>query len=115
MSVIERLKAVRHTLNVSQKVFAKSIFISTSYYACIEAGHRKLKDTILDSVCKIYNVNKDWLLSGKGSMFDTAPPDVKTEELIDIFKRLNGHFQGYILEQVRELDKIQKNERKKLN
>jgi len=110
MSVMERLKSVRHTLNVSQKVFAKSIFVSTSYYACLESGHRKIKDTILDSITKIYNVNKEWLLSGKGKMFDTEPPDVKLEELISIFKRLNGHFQGYILDQVRHLDGIQKRE-----
>ena len=46
-------------------------------------------------------------------MFINEPPDVKLEELIDIFKRLNGHFQGYILEQVKNLDKIQKKELKK--
>ncbi|MDR0301208.1 MAG: helix-turn-helix domain-containing protein [Treponema sp.] len=115
VSVIERLKAVRHTLNVSQKVFAKAIFISTSYYACIETGHRKIKDTLLDSISKIYNVNKEWLLTGKGGMFDTEPPDVKQEELIGIFKRLNGHFQGYILDQVRHLDKIQKKELREKN
>ena len=112
MSVIERLKTVRHTLNVSQKVFAKSIFISTSHYACLESGHRRIKDSILDSISKIYNVNKDWLTNGKGEIFDTEPPDVKLEELISIYKRLNGHFQGYILDQVRHLETIQKNEKK---
>jgi transcriptional regulator with XRE-family HTH domain len=113
MSVMERLKTVRHTLNVSQKVFAKSIFISTSYYACLESGHRKIKGTILDSVSKIYNVSKEWLLSGKGEMFDTEPPDTKLEELTDIFKQLNGHFQAYILDQVRNLEKIQEKELRK--
>jgi len=110
MSVIERLKTVRHTLNVSQKVFAKSIFISTSYYACLESGHRKIKDIILDSISKIYNVNKEWLLTGNGEMFNTEPPDTRLEELIGIFKRLNGYFQGYILEHVRYLEKIQEKE-----
>jgi transcriptional regulator with XRE-family HTH domain len=110
MSVIERLKTVRHTLNVSQKIFAKSIFISTSHYACLESGHRRIKDTVLDSISKIYNVNKEWLQTGKGKMFDTEPPDVKLEELVDIFKRLNRHFQGYILDQVRHLEKIQQKE-----
>jgi transcriptional regulator with XRE-family HTH domain len=112
MSVIERLKAVRQTLNVSQKVFAKSIFISTSHYACIESEHRKIKETILDSVCKVYNVSKEWLLTGKGGMFERTPPNMKLEELVDIFKRLNGHFQGYILDQVRNLEKIQKKEQR---
>ena len=108
--MIDRLKTARHTLDISQKVFAKSIFMSTSNYACLESGHRKIKDTVLDSISKIYNINKDWLLTGKGKMFDAEPPDVKLEELTSIFKRLNGHFQGYILDQVKYLEKIQKKE-----
>lgn len=107
---MERLKTVRKNLSVSQKVFAKSIFMSTSQYACLESGHRNIKDTVLDSIAKVYNVNKEWLVSGKGEMFDTDPPDVKLEELIDIFKRLNNYFQGYILDQVRRLEKVQKEE-----
>jgi len=107
MSMIERLKAVRHSLKVSQKIFAKNIFISTSHYACLESGHRKIKDTFLDSISKIYKVNKEWLLTGDGNMFDTEPPDVKQEELIVIFNRLNGHFQAYIFDQVKHLDKMQ--------
>ena len=112
MSVIERLKTIRHTLKISQSVFAKNIFLSTSQYACLESGHRRIKDTVLDSVAKIYNVNKDWLMTGKGAMFDTQPPDVRLDELINIFNRLNSHFQGYILDQVRTLDKLQKKETK---
>ena len=81
----------------------------------MESGHRNIKDSVLESVSKIYNVNKEWLLTGKGKMFDTEPPDVKLEELIGIFKRLNGHFQGYVLDQVRYLDKVQKKEPKRKN
>ena len=115
MSVIERLKAVRHTLDVSQTVFAKSIFMSTSNYACLETGYRKIKDSVLDSISKVYNINKEWLLTGNGNMFDAEPPNVKLEELINIFRRLNGHFQEYILDQVRSLEKIQEKESRKKN
>ena len=103
---------LRQTLNLSQKVLAKSVFISTSHYTLIETGKRRIKDSFLDSVCKIYNANKEWLLTGQGDMFLNEPPDVKLEELIDIFKRLNGHFQGYILDQVKNLEKLQKKEPK---
>jgi len=104
---------LRQTLNLSQKVFAKSVFISTSHYTLIETGKRRIKDSFLDSVCKIYNANNEWLLTGQGDIFLNEPPDVKLEELIDIFKRLNGHFQGYILDQVKNLEKLQKKEPKK--
>jgi len=86
--------------------------MSTNNYACLEAGLRNVKNTVLDSISKIHNINKEWLCTGKGKMFDKEPPDMKLEELIDIFKRLNSHFQGYILDQIRHLDKIQKKEDK---
>jgi transcriptional regulator with XRE-family HTH domain len=112
MVLNDRLKTIRKTLSVSQKIFARGIFISTSYYAGIETGHRQVNDRIVDLVCKIYNVNKDWILTGRGDIFDSPPPDVRLKELMDIFKRLNGHFQGYILDQIRNLEKIQENELK---
>ena len=112
MAVNERLKTLRHTLNLSQKEFAKRIFISTSHFTCLETGHRNIKDIILDSISKTYNANKEWLLTGKGEMFDAEPPDVKLEELVGVFKGLNGYFQEYLLDQVRQLDAIQKKEPK---
>jgi transcriptional regulator with XRE-family HTH domain len=108
--VNERLKMVRKTLNLTQRLFAKGIFISTSYYAGIEAGHRQVLDKTIDSICKVYNVNKDWILTGKGEIFNTKPPDVRLQELIDIYKRLNPYFQGYIIDHIRNLEKIQNNE-----
>jgi hypothetical protein len=48
-------------------------------------------------------------MTGKGGMFDTAPPNVRLQELIDIYQRLNPHFQGYIIDQIRNLEKIQDN------
>ena len=64
-------------------------------------------DKIIDSVCKVYNVNKNWILTGKGEIFSENPPDIRLQEMIDIYQRLNPHFQGYILEQIRALDRIQ--------
>ena len=110
---MERLKAVRHTLNVSQTVFAKSIFLGKSQYACLESGHRKIKETVLDSISKVHGVNKEWLLTGNGNMFDSEPPDAKLEELINIYKKLNSHFQEYIIDQIKNLERIQQKELKK--
>jgi transcriptional regulator with XRE-family HTH domain len=107
MIVNRRLRAIRTALNVSQKLFAKGIFISTSYYAGIETGHRQVNDRIIDLVSTQYHVNKNWILTGQGEMFGSLPPDVRIQELIDIFSKLNPHFQAYILDQTRDLEKIQ--------
>ena len=110
MLLNERLKHLRQTLNLSQKDFAKNVFISTSYYTLLETGKRNIKDSFLDSICTIYHVNKDWLVTGQGEMFINEKPNMELDELIGIFRRLNDHFQGYILELVRNLEKLQKKE-----
>jgi hypothetical protein len=58
----------------------------------------------------VYHVNRDWLLTGQGGMFDTPPPDMRLEELIQIFTKLNAFFKDYILDHLRKLEKIQKEE-----
>jgi transcriptional regulator with XRE-family HTH domain len=107
VSANARLKVLRKTLNLSQKVFAKGIYISTSYYAEIELENRRVNDRIIELIATKYNVNKDWILTGEGEMFSKAPPDVKLEQLITIFNELNGLFQDYVLLQTKELLKIQ--------
>jgi len=76
----------------------------------LETGRKRLKDLVLDSICQAYNINKKWILTGEGEMFGREPPDVKLEELIDTFKGLNGYFKEYLLDQVRQLDAIQRKE-----
>jgi transcriptional regulator with XRE-family HTH domain len=110
MMLNERLRTIRETLNLTQKSFAKSIFISTSYYANIESGQRQVFEKTIDSVCKVYNANKEWILTGKGEIFTTKPPNVRLQELIDIYQQLNPYFQGYIINHIRNLKKIQDNE-----
>jgi transcriptional regulator with XRE-family HTH domain len=112
MSLTDRLVEIRKALNVSQKIFAKGIFISTSYLGGIETGHRSVNNRIVDLVCKVYGVNKQWFLTGEGEMFSSPPPDLKQQEILTIYERLNGYFQAYILDQIRGLDKLQENETK---
>jgi transcriptional regulator with XRE-family HTH domain len=113
VSANTRLKMLRKTLNISQKAFAKGIYISTSYYAEIELENRRVNDRIIELVSSKYNVNKDWLLTGKGEMFSKPPPNVKLDQMIDIFNELNGLFQDYILIQIKELLKVQEKSSKK--
>jgi transcriptional regulator with XRE-family HTH domain len=109
-SIHDRLKLIRKTLNVSQKTLAKGIVISTSYYAGLELGYRKVNNRSIDLMGTVYHVNRDWMLTGEGGMFDNPPPDMRLEELIQIFTKLNGFFKDYILEHIRKLEKIQKEE-----
>lgn len=104
----ERLKALRTALQLSQREFAKRVYISQSFYAEMELGNRNINERIIHLIASHYNVNKDWLKSGAGAMFSAAPPDAKLEQLVEIFNKLDDMLQDYLLLQSKELLRIQK-------
>jgi hypothetical protein len=57
-----------------------------------------------------YNVNKDWILTGEGSMFSSPPPDIRRERLIEIYNQLPEWLQDCLIEQSNLLLKKYKKE-----
>jgi len=104
--VNQRIKQVRSELQISQREFSKKIFIGQSSLGEIEIGTRKVNDRIIQLICSEFGVNKDWIKSGKGQMFDVEKPDIKLEHLIDIYKQLEKPLQEYLLEQSESLLKL---------
>lgn len=84
MEIFERLKYIRKTLNLTQKNFAKEIGMSRSGYSQIETGDRPISDRLIKSICMAFNVNENWLRTGKGEMF------IKVED--SIFKQLSEKY-----------------------
>jgi transcriptional regulator with XRE-family HTH domain len=109
-SVNERLKTLRNTLNLSQRNFSSGIYISQSFYARLEQGVMRVNERIIELMCNKYNVNKDWILTGNGTMFSNIPPDARLELLNGIFNKLNDIFQDYLITQAKELLKVQERE-----
>jgi transcriptional regulator with XRE-family HTH domain len=108
VSVSVRIKTVRTALGLSQRAFCKGIFLSHSFYAQIESGTRKANERIYELISTKYNVNKEWLLTGKGEMFSGPTPDVELEQLIEIYKELDPLFREYIMLQIKQLLNVQK-------
>jgi transcriptional regulator with XRE-family HTH domain len=102
----ERIKKVRYELNISQHDFSKRIFIGQSSLGEIETGVRNVNERIIQLISSQYNVNKDWIKTGKGHMFDIEKPDIKLEHLIDIYKQLGKPLQDYLLLQSENLLKL---------
>jgi transcriptional regulator with XRE-family HTH domain len=105
--VRERIRKIRETLNVSQREFAKRIFISQTLLGDIELGNRNVNDRTVQLISTEFKVSKEWLLSGRGDMFTSPPPDLQLEKLIDIFRRLDKPLRDYLLDQSKGLLKLQ--------
>jgi hypothetical protein len=106
-SVNERLTQARHELKLSQVKFSRGIHLKSSgYYADIEVGRHEVNDRIIELVSSVYGVNKHWLKTGEGKMFERHI-DQKFEEMTLLFNELNPDFQSYVLTQIKNLIKLQ--------
>jgi transcriptional regulator with XRE-family HTH domain len=103
----ERIKELRSSLKLSQRQFARRIFVSQALVHEIELGKRKIHTRILHLISSQFSVNMEWLKKGEGDMFSGTPQDARLEHIIEIFHRLDKPLQDYLLLQSKELLKIQ--------
>ena len=102
-----RLKQLRQTLEISQRQFARRIFVSQTLIGEMELGNRKVNNRILHLISSQFKVNIDWLKKGEGEIFYESPPDIRLEHIVEIFNKLDIMLQDYLLLQSKELLKIQ--------
>ncbi|QCT70857.1 XRE family transcriptional regulator [Eubacterium maltosivorans] len=69
MALKERIKALRKQLKMTQEDFAKRLGLARNSIANYEIGRREPTNAIVNSICREFNVNEEWLLTGKGEMF----------------------------------------------
>lgn len=74
MTLGERIKKVRRSLDLTQQEFADRIGMKRNSIAQVEMGRNTSEQTIF-SICREFNVNEEWLRTGKGEMNKAAPSD----------------------------------------
>jgi len=111
-SINDRIREIRTELKLSQREFSKKIQITQSHYSDIENGNIEIKERYLTLISSQFNVNLDWLKTGKGGKFTSPPPDKRLEYLIDIFKQLDHQLQDVVLDHLKKLLKVQKETKK---
>ena len=65
----ERLRKLRKTLDMTQQEFAEKLGIKRSTMATYESGRNEPIDAVISLICREFNVNEEWLRTGKGEMF----------------------------------------------
>lgn len=63
-----RLKQIRKMLKLSQDEFASRLGISGHAISKYENGAREVTERVLNDICRVYRINKEWLLEGTGEM-----------------------------------------------
>ena len=64
-----RIKQIRKSENLTQKAFADRLGLKQNTIATYEMGRTEPSDRTIADICREFNVNEEWLRTGKGEMF----------------------------------------------
>lgn len=95
----ERLLKIRKELGLTQTEFANTIQIAQSSVVSYETGKRIPSDSVINNICKTFDVNEKWLRDGEGEMFVKITMD---EEIANFLVRVqtkddDSYMKKYIL------------------
>ncbi|OPX99585.1 MAG: Helix-turn-helix domain protein [Syntrophorhabdus sp. PtaB.Bin047] len=82
------IKLLRDKLGLNQGAFAKTIGVRQSTLSIIESGGR-VTGRIITTICAVHNVNRSWLETGKGSMFNEPATGGPSSAALMIAERLD--------------------------
>ncbi len=65
----KRVKCIRKKLRLNQTEFGIKIGLKQRTIADIESGRNTLTERNFEAICRVFNVNPDWLRNNNGEMF----------------------------------------------
>lgn len=75
----ERVKEIRKALGLTLDKFGEKLGVTKQTVSRIENGVNNLTDQMALAICREYNVNYDYLMTGDGEMFDNLPQTILDE------------------------------------
>ncbi|WP_270505575.1 helix-turn-helix domain-containing protein [Paraclostridium sordellii] len=83
MDIPERLERIRLREKLSRNKFGAKLGKSGDAIYNLERGRSTIEDDFLESVCKVYSVNKKWLTDGIGNMYNVSPENLEISNSLD--------------------------------
>lgn len=77
-----RIKQIRKEQNLTQLAFGEKLNVSKSTIESIEYGRREATDRIISDICRVFNVNEEWLRTGEGSPYRETTREEEIAELV---------------------------------
>lgn len=87
MTTSERVKAIRKDIGLTQEDFGERISLVASMICQIENGTAKITERTIRGICREYNINRDWLLNGKGDMYTSQGKENLVTEFANIISK----------------------------
>jgi transcriptional regulator with XRE-family HTH domain len=91
MELNERIKQIRKIKKDTQQNLADKIGLKQGTIAQFERGTAKPSERTIEDICRVYNVNKEWLISGTGEItIERTKKDELKEQIHKIIDKLDN-------------------------
>jgi len=109
LGIGQRLKEARRERGMSQDMLAEKIGASRGVITNIEHGKiDEPQPMVINAICNVLNINKDWLTDGIGSMNISEEANYSAKILAEIYSRaqeLSKDEQLFILDMIKAYTK----------
>lgn len=78
----DRIKQLRQNAGRTQQQFAEELGLSRNYIAMIEIGQRDPSDRTISDICRIFDIQEDWLRYGLEPMRAAKSKEEEIAELV---------------------------------
>jgi len=85
--MLERITELRKAMGMTQQQFADGIGVKRGTVANYEIGRNNPTETVLQMICRVYGVRREWLDTGEGDMFVEKS---RFDQIKDISERYLG-------------------------
>lgn len=102
----ERLYYVRKKKGYTQNALAEAIGVSRGVIFNLEKNKTLPQTIVLNAICRILKVNKNWLIDGTGEMEDASAASHSTKILVELYQvtqELSVDEQFYLLDIAKSL------------
>lgn len=102
MNENERIKAIRQSLNLTLEKFGQQLGVTKVAVYNIEKANRNVTEQMRKAICREFNVNYNWLVSGEGDMFNQT--DETISDSIDRIMAGENEFHKNLFKTLATLD-----------
>ena len=81
-SINERILSIRKSFSLSRAAFGQSLGVSGDVIKNLDYNLTEPKPAFIELICRTYNVNRTWLETGEGNMFNDLSRDAEIAEYI---------------------------------
>lgn len=87
-TIAEKFKKIRKEKDLTQQGLADILNVTKQNIANIEGSLQKPSIELIKKLVEILNINANWLIADKGSVFNQTPNEVLKDELRKEFEAL---------------------------